>query len=661
MSDRTMAGEIEVAPGSASTAAPVAGASRTATLTALVDTFVPSVQREAGDELARAFFARSGSEIGLSELLAGIAGPRHEPLLEALEAQGFAELGLDERTRALHGLAGGEPGRQLLRELKGAVLSLFYALPDAEGRNPNWPALGYPGPASKPPTPEEAPKTIPVVRPPGPRATLRADVCIVGSGAGGGVIAAELQQAGLSVVVLERGGYRNEADFRQLEAVGARELYLRGGLFFSESGSVGLLAGSTLGGGTVINSLVCLCPPESIRREWAALGLEGLDGAEFDSHLDAVSTRINVNTEQTKPNRTNQMMVEALERRGLSHQLIPRNAVDDQPRYCGYCNAGCQHGCKQSTLVTYLRDAAVAGTQFVVDCAADRVLLEGGRAAGVVAHTTGPDGEEVELTVEAPTVVVAAGGIESPALLLRSGIGGPAAGKYLRLHPTYFVSGAYDEAVNAWNGQFQAVVSMDFADAVEGSGFLVESVALSLPFWAACSPFVDGASHKEHMLRMRNVAPWHAITHDHGSGAVVLGQDAEALVRWEPDDAVDRAVAARAQAELARLHRARGASEIFTFHWEDLRWREGEDFDGFVERLESSPNDRVAYSAHQMGSCRLGADPGSSVADGWGQLHDAQGVWVGDASALPTAPGVNPMLTIMALARRTAHAILEVV
>jgi choline dehydrogenase-like flavoprotein len=96
-------------------------------------------------------------------------------------------------------------------------------------------------------------------------------------------------------------------------------------------------------------------------------------------------------------------------------------------------------------------------------------------------------------------------------------------------------------------------------------------------------------------------------------------------------------------------------------HWEDLRWREGEDFDGFVERLESSPNDRVAYSAHQMGSCRLGADPGSSVADGWGQLHDAQGVWVGDASALPTAPGVNPMLTIMALARRTAHAILEVV
>ncbi len=457
--------------------------------------------------------------------------------------------------------------------------------------------------------------------------------------------------------MLERGGYRNESDFRQLEAVGARELYLRGGLFFSESGSVGLLAGSTLGGGTVVNSLVCLRPPESVRLEWAALGLAGIDGPDFDAHLDAVAARINVNTAETKPNRTNQLMAEALEQRGLTHRLIPRNTAGDRPRYCGYCNAGCQHGCKQSTLVTYLPDAAAAGARFVVDCAVERVLVEDGRAAGVLARTTGADGEPVELTVEAPTVVVAAGGIESPALLLRSGLGGPAAGKYLRLHPTYFVSGVYDEAVNGWNGQFQAVVSLDFADALAGSGFLVESVGLSLAFWASCSPFRDGASHKEGMLQLRHVAPWHAITHDHGSGEVVLGADGEAIVRWEPDDPLDRAVAARAQVELARLHRARGAREIFTFHWDELRWRDGDDFDAFLARLEAAPNDRTAYSAHQMGACRLGADPATSVADGWGRLHDTPGVWIGDGSALPTAPGVNPMLTIMALARRTAHAI----
>jgi choline dehydrogenase-like flavoprotein len=253
------------------------------------------------------------------------------------------------------------------------------------------------------------------------------------------------------VLVLERG--LDESDFRQLEAAGARSCTC-GGLFFSESGSVGLLAGSTLGGGTVVNSLVCLRPPESVRLEWAALGLAGIDGPDFDAHLDAIAARINVNTAETKPNRTNQLMAEALERRGLTHRLIPRNTAGDRPRYCGYCNAGCQHGCKQSTLVTYLPDAAAAGARFVVDCAVERVLVKNGRAAGVLARTTGADGEPVELTVEAPTVVVAAGGIESPGALLRSGLGGPAAGRHLRLHPTYFVS-VYDEAVNGWNGQFQ--------------------------------------------------------------------------------------------------------------------------------------------------------------------------------------------------------------
>ena len=161
------------------------------------------------------------------------------------------------------------------------------------------------------------------------------------------------------------------------------------------------------------------------------------------------------------------------------------------------------------------------------------------------------------------------------------------------------------------------------------------------------------------MLRLRNVASWHAVTHDHGSGQVVLDGNGEPVVRWELDDPVDRALAVRAPGELARLHHARGAEEIMTFHAEDHTWRAGDDFGAYVDRLAQAPYERTAYSAHQMGSCRLGADPETAVADGRGELHDTRGVWIGDASALPSAPGVNPMLTIMALARRTAHAILE--
>ena len=155
-------------------------------------------------------------------------------------------------------------------------------------------------------------------------------------------------------------------------------------------------------------------------------------------------------TDATRPNRTNQLMAEALEARGLTWEVLPRNAsLDDDPAYCGYCNAGCQQGCKQSTLKTYLQDASDAGARVVVDCAVHRILVEAGRAVGVSASARGANGTPVELTVRSPLVVVAAGGVESPALLLRSGIGGPAVGRYLRLHPTYFVGGVYDEEVSA--------------------------------------------------------------------------------------------------------------------------------------------------------------------------------------------------------------------
>jgi hypothetical protein len=629
---------------------------RAALLTALANTLIPPLSADGDDAVAR-FLRRSASDAGVPEALVAAVRPAHEALLDELAARSFADAPEADRLALLHEIgARGGADRQALRELKGAVMGIYYGTPDnASSESPVWPALGFPGPVTEPPTPEQAPKTIRVEELHGPTTTLAADVVVVGSGAGGGVIAGELQAAGLQVVVLERGGYRNEQDFLQLEAVAAQEMYLRGGLWWPESGSIGILAGATLGGGTVINSMICLRPPQEIRKAWAAMGLDGVDGPEFDAHLDAVSERIHVNTERTIPNRVNELMAEALEARGLTWEKLPRNvSADDDPAYCGYCNAGCQQGCKRSTLATYLQDAHDAGARIVVGCAVDRVLVRDGRAAGVVARARGAGGEEVALTVEAPTVVLAAGSIESPAVLLRSGIGGPAAGKNLRLHPTQFVGGVYDEDVQPWWGQFQALVSWDFADA----GILVESVNVSIPFWAGCLPFVDGAAHKERMLRLRSVASWHALAHDHGSGEVVLGPDGEPVVRWELDDPVDREAVARIHVELAKLHLARGAREIMTFHWDDLTWREGDDPDAWLARLAAASHRGTSYSAHQMGSCRMGADPATSVADGRGELHDVKGVWIGDASALPTAPGVNPMLTIMALARRTAHAII---
>ena len=627
--------------------------SSSALLSSLCDTLVPPVEaREASSDEERHFLERPASGLDITSY---VQGDDIDVALAAL-GPGFEALDEIDRTARVNDAirAGGESGRAL-RRLRGQVLALFYGVVDATGENPNWSAIGYPGPSSQPPSPTHAPKTI-AVRNVSRTRTVEANACIVGSGAGGAVIAAGLQAAGWQVVILEQGEYRNESDFRQLELQGARDLYLGGGIVWSETGSLGILAGATLGGGTVVNSLVCLRTPDEVRSRWAAEGLEGLDASEFDDCLDAVWERLGVNTSGTVPNASNRRLIEALDRCGRSWQLLPRNAAPhDDPQYCGYCNAGCQQGAKNSVLKTYLQDASDAGAEVIVRCRAERVIVEDGRAAGVEAVAS-VGGSHIPLTVRAPVVVVAGGGVESPALLLRSAIGGAAVGRFLRVHPAWFVSGIYEDRLDAWSGQIQSVVSFDYAHLPHGGGFLCECVILSPTFWASSMEWSSGADHKREMLKLQCAATWHGVAHDHGSGRVTIAPDGTPRIHWELTDERDRMTAAAALTELARLHEVAGAEEIFTFDPPGRRWRRGDDFATFLTEL-GSDDDRVAYSAHQMGSCKMGKDPASSVADVHGELHDVPGVWIGDGSALPSAPGVNPMITIMALAERTARRI----
>ncbi len=628
-------------------------------LEAVCDTLLPA----RGDGGGGAW-NQSASELGIAgrigdAIAAGL--PPHvaaavDSLLGHLAETDFSDATPERRVELLHEAAADPACRFALKQLKTMVFGDLFGSFDENGRNPVWDEISYPGPISVPPTPAQAPKTIPLEKVSGAEATLTADVCIVGSGAGGAVIAARCAEAGKSVLVLEMGSYKNESDFRQLEAEGAGQMFLGGGLGWSEGGELGLLAGSTLGGGTVINSMACRPLPDDVRADWAAAGLEGVDGEEWDRYFDTVWTALGANSEATVYNRNAEVLIEGLNAAGLEHHRIPRNAeLFDDPTYCGYCNAGCQQGCKRSVLKTYLQDAVDAGARFLVDCFVEKITAEDGAATGVKARVG-----ETEVTVAAPTVVVACGGIESPALLLRSEIGGPAVGKNLRVHPSYMITGVYDEPVEAWNGQLITVMSFDFQHCLGESGFYISPLGLSPATWAGQSPWIDGEEMRRHFLKFPSMASWHSITHDHGSGQVVLGEDGKALVRWSmTDDDYDRQVAIRAHTELARVHHAAGAAEIFTFHWSPHHWRRGEDFDAYIEQLEAAaPEEYTAYSAHQMGSCRMGSSPEDAVADGRGELHDTRGVWVGDASAFPTATGVNPMVSIMVLAERTADRIL---
>src|SRR5436305_18069 len=453
------------------------------TLARLCDTFAPSIER---DEDPTGFWARSASDLGIPDAIEQSLGALPEEqlaglraLLDALADEGFNDADQAAREAMVHAFADADPDTLAgVSAFRGMTLMLFYALPDPEtGRNPNWEVLGYPGPVSAPPSPERAPKTIPVTVPADGELVLEADAAVVGSGAGGGVIAGTLAAAGRRVAVLEMGGYHNEADFDQLELPAYENLYHGGALHATHDGQVVILAGQNLGGGTTVNWTNCLRTRPWVREEWAALhGLEGLDGPEFDRHLDAVLERISANDRCSDWNGPHHRLKEACERTGIDFARIVRNTdpATYAPDDAGFLGCGDQSGSKQRPLKPYLQDAADHGAEFVVNCRVERVLTENGRAVGVEGTYADVDGRRARVVVRAPQVVLAGGALETPAVLLRSGIGGPAAGDHLRLHPSTGVLGIYDEPQRGWWGAPQTGLS-DAFERIEGDhGFLVE-------------------------------------------------------------------------------------------------------------------------------------------------------------------------------------------
>jgi choline dehydrogenase-like flavoprotein len=641
--------------------------SQRAVLRTLADTVVPSLQR---DEDAAGFWVSSGSDLGADacvaqalaqlpqEQLAGLLG-----LLDGLHVLGFATGSLRSREQLLRnvGMMGVAPAVGM-SALISLTLAFAYCAPDpSTGLNPTWQTWGYGGPPGCAPGGGEPLTTL---VPQGPETVLDADVCVVGSGAGGGLIAGVLGKAGLDVVVLEAGGNRNETDFNGLELPAFRDMFWRGGATPTADFNVSLLAAATLGGGPTINWSNCLRTPEWVREQWASeFGLQDVAGPEFDGHLDAVWARLGVNDRCSDLNGPHQRMRDGASALGWSFRTLSRNADPAcySPDSAGHIGFGDRSGAKLDVRRTYLRDAVDAGARVVAHCTAERVLVEGGRAAGVQAAYADPQtGASSSVTVRAPRVVVACGSLESPALLLRSGIGGPAVGRYLRLHPVVAFLGLYPDAQTPWWGAPMTAMVDEFANIEDGYGFLIQNAQWALSIITAGMARASGAEHKQTMARLENAAWFIGIARDRGHGSVTIDERGNAVVRYSLTDEVDVRVAHTSLEKQIRLHAAAGADEIVPFTPAPTRWRRGDDLEKFITAMQRLPlrvGGHKIFSAHQMSSCRMGADPTTSVANPWGELHDVPGVYIGDASAMPTASGVNPMISAMALAHRTAEAI----
>src|SRR5256885_7871379 len=309
---------------------------------------------------------------------------------------------------------------------------------------------------------------------------LGPDVCIVGSGHGGAIVASRLASAGATVVVLEEGGHHTKAEFDMQESTAYPRLYQDRGNRATADLSVAVLQGRAVGGGTVVNWTTSFRTPDHVVARWREKDGARVSPEALRPHFEEVEGRLGiakVDLEDTNPN--NRALYDGCKKLGWDVDTTRRNV-----RQClrtGYCGMGCPVDAKQSAALTYLPDAIAKGAMVHADCRARRIEWKGKRAQAVIGEVLHPGTQEQTgrtVRVEPRAVVVSCGALNSPALLLRSGIDQGPVGKTTWLHPAVAMAAFYRQPIEAFYGAPQSVASHHFAHRNEGAGFFLEAAPL---------------------------------------------------------------------------------------------------------------------------------------------------------------------------------------
>ena len=631
-------------------------------LAAVFDTFVPAeYEGESGRHAELAAIALNevaepADLIQLRLVLGLLEAPAGVPRLTGTRP--FSKMPREERERLLlHWSRSRIPQRRtFFHTVKRLACFFAYADPGESGRNPRWDPISYAVPEH--PLPSRNAIDDAIVHPVDGSGTLElsAEIVIVGSGAGGGVVAARLAQQGHEVLVLEAGPYAPEPEMPTNELAAFDRLYLDHGMTSTADLGLPILAGAALGGGTLINWMTCIEPPAEVRADWADQhGLEGLDGQPTDDDLARLRNELGFELPGTIGPK-DQAILDGAAALGWEAGQAERNAAPCGD--CGACAFGCRRGAKRSGPRLHLATAAEHGARLLPGARVERVLgLSGEGTNRVVGRLA--SGRPFE--VSARRAVVAAGALRTPLVLLRSGIAHPAVGANLHLHPTVVVAGRFEQRVAMWRATMQAARSLEFLP----RGFLMESapghpglIGLAFP-WAGSAEFAGLMGSVDHY------APLIGIVRDVHGGRVTMSRSGRARISYRISSR-DAQTARAALVAMARLSRAAGAQRVVALGtpaaWHEVKPNDDAAWSAYLDRLgrfDFAPNRGSAFSAHQMGTARAGRDPRTSVTDPWGRVRGARDLYVADTSLFPTALGVNPMVTAMALAARVARAIHE--
>ncbi|MFV0494482.1 GMC family oxidoreductase N-terminal domain-containing protein [Mycobacterium sp.] len=500
-------------------------------------------------------------------------------------------------------------------------------------------------------TPVARPDAVLTITPSAESASvIAADAVIVGSGAGGAMAARTLARAGLEIVVLEEGRRWSVEEFRTTHPIDRYAgLYRDAGATIALGRPpVVLPMGRAVGGTTVVNSGTCFRPPEAVQRRWRDdFGLTIAEPERLAGYLDEVEHTLGVApVPRDVMGRNGNLLLDAADSLSWRAAPIPRNAPGC--RGCCQCAIGCPENAKFGVHLNALPQACAAGARIVSHARAERVLHQDGRARGVRARR--PDGTAID--VLAPMVIVAAGTVETPMLLRRSGLGRhPRLGRNLAVHPATMLAGLFEDDVYPWRGVLQSAAVHEFHDS---DGVLIEATSTPPGMGSMLVPGY-GAELLGWLDRAPQVATFGAMVADEGSGSV-LSVRGEAVVRYDiaPADAGKLRVALEA---IGRLLFAAGAVEVLTGLPAAMTVTSPAQLREVLAR--SDPRSLHLAAFHPTGTAAAGADDRICPVDEHGRLRGIDGVWVADASILPSCPEVNPQLSIMAMALGVADEVVR--
>lgn len=493
---------------------------------------------------------------------------------------------------------------------------------------------------------------------------LECEVVVVGTGAGGAAAAFELASRGRAVLMVEEGDLHRRSSFDGRVSRTNKALYRDQGLMFAlGNAGIPIWAGRAVGGSTLINSGTCYRTPERTLRTWRdRMGLPSVFSSEgLGPYFERVESMLGVSpANPLHVGAIGGIIAKGAARFGYQHGVLRRNApgCDGQ----GVCCFGCPTGAKRSTDVSYVPEALLRGAQLVTGARIDSVDIVAGRARGVTGELSGAraaaakaratSAKRPRLRVRAEMVVVAGGTLMTPLLLRRSGacLSSGTLGKNLSIHPASKVVALFDERVDQWKGIPQGYAMDEFAD----EGLMFEGGSLPFDVTAISMPWT-GRRFTELMESYRHLATFGFMIQDESRGEVRPGVGRSPLLIYNLNRA-DVAKMQRGFEILIEVYLAAGAKRVFPFvsGSDEVSTREALDRLK-ARRLRAGDFDVAAF--HPLGTCAIGVDPRTSCLGPDHEAHDVAGLYVCDGSAVPSSLGVNPQMTIMAMALRAAEII----